>query len=345
MISKSIPFLIAAGLASVALGQTPGGVEKTFPFTYVDTPQQGQEIVNTMRAITEIQQASIDNVARSMTLAGTADQLAMAAWILPQVDLPAAQSARPQNSAAVDYRLGGSSNAVAHVFYLAPTNTPQSTQEMINAIRSVFEVQRIVSVYASRAVAIRGTAEQVAGTTWLINLFERPAGSQGQNLSYTFTTDPNDPRIAPYNAVRVFYPAHTPNPQATQEIVNSVRSIAELQRVVSFSGAGAIVARGTPDQIAMAQWLIDALDKPAAAAAPGLGQTPAVNQYQMAGIPDVARVFYLPPASPEALQEAVTQVRSAAKIQRVTSYSVCQAVVVRGTAGQVAIAAKLILDR
>jgi type II secretory pathway component GspD/PulD (secretin) len=342
MISRSFPFL-AVALASVALAQTPVAVEKTFHFTYVDTPQQTQEIVNAMRAIVDVKQASVDNAARTMTLGGTADQIAMAAWILPQVDLPAStQSAPPQNPPALDYRLAGSSDAVAHVFYLSPANTPQTTQEVLNSIRSVFEVQRITALSSNRALVMRGTADQVAGTSWMINALDRPAGSPAPNPSYTFTADPNNARIAPYNAVRIFYP-QTPNPQATQEIVNSVRSITELQRVVAYNRLGAIVARGTPDQINMAEWLINALGKPAAATSQSPAQ--AVDQYPMAGSTDVARVFYLPPASPESLQEAVAQVRSTTRMQRVTSYSVSQAMVVRGSVGQVEMAAKLIQER
>jgi hypothetical protein len=349
LLTRSIPFLISVILATAAWGQTPtNSVEKTFHINYVDTPQAGKEIAELMRSITAVQQASVDSVAKTLSLAGTADQIALASWILPQVDLPAGQPAPIRNPATLDYRVDGSSDDVARIFYLAPTDTPQAMQEIINAIRSMFEIQRITIVNSAKAIVARGTDDQIAATAWLIGTLDLPAGSKSQNLSYTFNFPKNpspnlNPKLLEYlaanHAVRTFYVTNT-IPQAMQEIINSIRSIVELQRVVAFTRAGAIVARGTPDQIAMAQWMIGALDKPAAATA-----SPNPNPYPMAGSTEVARIFYLAPVSSEVLQGVVTKVRSTTNMQRVVSCGFPQAVVVRGSAGQVAMAEKLIQDR
>jgi hypothetical protein len=138
-------------------------VEKVFHFTYTETPQGVQEIVNTMRAITEVQ-PTYDNAARTLTLRGTADQLALAGWLLPQLDMPAAEStgtlvagivslgvpAQPvppqsQSPSTLEYRLAGVSSGVARVFYLSNTPTPQRMQEVVNAVRSITEIQRVTS--------------------------------------------------------------------------------------------------------------------------------------------------------------------------------------------------------
>lgn len=357
MTAKAIPFLITAIFAFVASGQTAAdqNVDKTFHLTYTETPQSVQEIVNIMRAITEVPQVTADNAARTMTLHGTANQLGLAGWLVPQLDRLAPPTPQPsQSPATLEYRLGGSSDSVARVFYPSHTGTPQALQEMVNAIRSILEVQRVVAYNNLKALVLRGTAEQIAAAEWLINGLDKPAGVQpvsphGGNpaaIAYTYS-DPSidvhiDPRLRT-PAVRVFYLTHTPTPQALQELVNSVRSLTDLQRVVVYNRPMAIALRGTTDQVAMAEWLINALDRPADTAAQG--QTPATNQYQLSWSSDVARVFYPPTATPQALQELVNEVRSTTHIQRATSCNTPGALALRGTVGQVALAEKLIQEK
>src|SRR5207253_2515336 len=51
--------------------------------------------------------------------------------------------------------------------------------------------------------------------------------------------------------------------QATelQDVVNAVRTLLEVQRIQQLQSQNAIIVRGTPDQIALAQQLVDDLDK------------------------------------------------------------------------------------
>ncbi|HTS29258.1 MAG TPA: hypothetical protein VMH81_25470 [Bryobacteraceae bacterium] len=341
MTVKPMPLLIAAAFSAPVFGQTPSqGAEKVFHLTYVDTPQWAQEIVNIMRSIAEIQQVALDSAGRNMTVAGTADQVALAGWLLPQLDKPAGQPA-PQNPPTPDYRLGGSSSAVARVFPMAPADTPRQLQEIVNALRSVFEIQTIMTCNRSSVIVARGTADQITGTEWALRALDQQPATPGTVLSYTYT-DPRTAITAASNTVRIVFLANATNPQAVQEVVNSVRSIVETQRIVAYNEARALVMRDMPDRIAMALWMIDALDKPAAAAA---SQSASVVQYPMAGTTEVARVFYASHASTaEAIQNLVNQVRTTTRMQRVVACSSPQAVVLRGTTGQVAMAATLIQE-
>ncbi|HLH16760.1 MAG TPA: cohesin domain-containing protein [Bryobacteraceae bacterium] len=61
---------------------------------------------------------------------------------------------------------------------------------------------------------------------------------------------------------QTFYLTNVSSPQEIQEIVNAVRSIAELQRVVAFTSQNAIIVRGEADQVALAGKMIHDLDKP-----------------------------------------------------------------------------------
>jgi general secretion pathway protein D len=64
------------------------------------------------------------------------------------------------------------------------------------------------------------------------------------------------------NAVQVFYLTNLTTPQELQEISTVLRTVADIKKVFTYSSMNAIIARGTPDQILLAEKLINDLDKP-----------------------------------------------------------------------------------
>ena len=66
------------------------------------------------------------------------------------------------------------------------------------------------------------------------------------------------------NVVKVFYLKNVTSVQEFQEIVTAVRSITDIRRMFTYNAQNAIMARGTPDQIALADKLFHDLDKPKA---------------------------------------------------------------------------------
>jgi general secretion pathway protein D len=64
------------------------------------------------------------------------------------------------------------------------------------------------------------------------------------------------------NVVKVFYLQNVTAPQELNEIAAAVRAVTEIRRLLTYTSQMAIMARGTPDQIALAQKLIYDLDKP-----------------------------------------------------------------------------------
>ena len=63
------------------------------------------------------------------------------------------------------------------------------------------------------------------------------------------------------SVIRTFYLTNLSQPNELQDLVNILRTLLDTQRLQQFPSQQAIVVRGTPDQIAMAQKLIDDLDK------------------------------------------------------------------------------------
>lgn len=63
------------------------------------------------------------------------------------------------------------------------------------------------------------------------------------------------------NVIKTFYFSNLSQPTELQDMVNAMRTILEVSRIQQLPSQGAVVVRGTPDQVALAQKLVDDLDK------------------------------------------------------------------------------------
>jgi general secretion pathway protein D len=63
------------------------------------------------------------------------------------------------------------------------------------------------------------------------------------------------------SVIKTFYMANLSQPTELQDVVNALRQILEVARIQPLPSQGAIVVRGTPDQITLAEKLVTDLDK------------------------------------------------------------------------------------
>jgi general secretion pathway protein D len=63
------------------------------------------------------------------------------------------------------------------------------------------------------------------------------------------------------NVVKTFYLGNVSGPTDLQDIVNAIRTVLEVQRIQQIPSQSAIVIKGTPDQLALADKMIDDIDK------------------------------------------------------------------------------------
>src|ERR1700704_4065072 len=63
------------------------------------------------------------------------------------------------------------------------------------------------------------------------------------------------------SVLKTFYLSNLSQPTELQDVVNAIRAVLDVQRVQQLLSQNALVVRGTPDQIALAQKLVDDLDK------------------------------------------------------------------------------------
>jgi hypothetical protein len=145
---------------------------------------------------------------------------------------------------------------------------------------------------------------------------------------------------AEQNVERVFHFTYTDDVQNYQQMATVIRSTLDIKQLSIDAGNRTMTLRATPEQIAAAEWLFRTLDRTAGSEAT---ESP---EYRMPGNDDdTVRIFYLTKAETvEALQQQATRIRSATGFRRAFTYNVLRALVVRGTAEQVAHAERLITE-
>jgi hypothetical protein len=242
----------------------PDGAENVVRLFYLDrgqTVQQFQELATMVRTITEIRSVFAYNETKAMVFRGTADQIAMADWMIGDIEKSAA-GPRP-HSVSRQYLLPASptptpNENITQVFYLANTPTVRDFQELATLMRTIAEIRRVFTYNTPRALAVRGTADQLAFANWLFNELDQPVhGGQGhESTIYTYPVVGRDDGTT----ARVFYLQHAATEQEFQQIATAVRATVKIRRVFTWSEARAMALRGTTDQIETAERMLTELD-------------------------------------------------------------------------------------
>src|SRR5215470_8217257 len=82
-----------------------------------------------------------------------------------------------------------------------------------------------------------------------------------QNTIFIAADTPAKRKEVEQSVIKTFYLSNVSTPTELQDMVNAMRSILEVSRIQQLPTQNAIVVRGTPDQIALAQKLISDLDR------------------------------------------------------------------------------------
>jgi hypothetical protein len=322
-----IGLTIAVCWLPAAPGQTPAAqnVDRVFYLTQNETAQDLQEIATTIRSVTDIRQVMADETQRTVTVTTTAGQMAMAEWLIHELDVPGPASQPRQ------YVAPGGGNDIVRI-YFTHTAGPRDLQEIVTTIRATADIQRMFVYNSLRAAVLRASTAEMGLADWLMQKLDRP-GQTSAPPEYAYA-GMRGPEVA-----RVFYLTHPQNRQDMQEIVTTLRSIADLQRIFTYNAPKAVAVRGPADRVALAQWLVSELDR-----APD--ETPAAGAHQYtlpAGSDNQVRVFYLSQvATPDQRQKIATEVRTTANVPRLFVYNLLGALTLRGTVGQVATAERLL---
>src|SRR5437764_4408318 len=81
------------------------------------------------------------------------------------------------------------------------------------------------------------------------------------NTIFIATDNPAKRKELEQSVLKTFYLSNLSQPTELQDVVNAIRAVLDVQRVQQLLSQNALVVRGTPDQIALAQKLVEDLDK------------------------------------------------------------------------------------
>jgi hypothetical protein len=128
-----------------------------------------QQIANTLRVITQLTKVMQCNATGAVSVRGPTATVALAAWLFSQLDqAPPASAAAPQ-----EFQMPGGADDVTQVVHLAPATTPESTVNIVKALRAAMKAP-IFPDDIFNAVTLRGTADQIAAADALIKQMNQP---------------------------------------------------------------------------------------------------------------------------------------------------------------------------
>jgi general secretion pathway protein D len=81
------------------------------------------------------------------------------------------------------------------------------------------------------------------------------------NTIFVAADNPAKRKELEQSVIKTFYLSNLSQPTELQDVVNALRQILEIARIQPLPSEGAIVVRGSPDQIALAEKLVDDLDR------------------------------------------------------------------------------------
>jgi hypothetical protein len=269
----------------------------------------------------------VDPAQKTMRFNGTPEQIQFTQWIFPLLD-----AANTASTAKNEFLFSGGAENVVHVYYLQTPKSLQEFQEIATSVRNISEIRRVITYNAPKAIAVRGTADQVALADWLIAELDQPDHTPAVHqyrMSGGFVRGSSD--------VRVFYLTHTASVKDFQQIATAMRWTFAIRQVFTYNAPRALVVRGTADQIAGADWLVNQLDtlntsqpRPPSPVYNFVMRDSPVKEENL-----MVQVFFLNHAGTmQDFHDAADKVKAQTQLKQIQTCDSTRALIVEGTADQ-----------
>jgi hypothetical protein len=237
------------GPRDLPFNDTRAPLARIIYLSHVDNAQDLQEFVNAVRAAVDIRHFIPLNQQKAIVMRGSQEQVKAATWLLGVLDQPtgAQTGGVPQQYRlpATDWDIRG--GLVVEVMPLTHLVTPQALQAVTNATRSATDIQRCFPINSRGSLVLRATEDQITQANWLLNELDGPGGQGTKEFKV----------VGPGNQVTQVAYVNAATAQGLQETVNEIRNQTKMQRVYPlFNPQRAVILRGTLDQLAQAQQVI-----------------------------------------------------------------------------------------
>src|SRR5579864_3677459 len=176
---------------------------------------------------------------------------------MPQAAGPPTSLERKVHDAAGPVELAAISNVPITVKLTEDSKVIYQTIGQLAGINVLFDPD-----YTSRRIKVElngVTLEEALEITALTSkTFWRPVTG---NTIFVAQDNPAKRKELEQSVLKTFYLQNLSQPTELQDVVNAIRAVLDVQRVQQLLSQNALVVRGTPDQIALAEKLVEDLDK------------------------------------------------------------------------------------
>jgi general secretion pathway protein D len=175
----------------------------------------------------------------------------------PQAAAPPSDMQRRLEEASGPVDLAAISNAPITLKLTEDTKMIYETVGKLAGINVLFDPD-----YTSRRIKVELNGVTLEDALEIIAMesktFWRPVTP---NTIFVASDTPAKRKDLEQSVIKTFYLANLSQPTELQDVVNAMRQILEISRVQPLPSQGALIVRGTPDQIALAEKLVGDLDK------------------------------------------------------------------------------------
>ena len=179
------------------------------------------------------------------------------------------QGAAPQSQrepSVLEQRL---QNASGPVQLAAIPNVPMTMKQTADSKLAYETIGKIAGInvlfdpeYTSRTIKVDLNSVSLEEALQILAMesktFWRPVTP---NTIFVAADNPAKRKELEQSVIKTFYLSNLSQPTELQDVVNALRQILEIQRIQPLPSEGAIVVRGNPDQIVLAQKLVNDLDR------------------------------------------------------------------------------------
>jgi len=153
--------------------RVPGAADDVVKVVYMTSaryPVDFQEMITQLRQVLDVTKVFNAFERRAIVFRGNSALVAACTWLIARLDRPFDPGA-----AAASYEFPGTGGGNVKVYYLHNLTAPKPTQALLTALRNDANVRHVFLSWSPRAIALRGTGEQIAQADQIVARLDAPA--------------------------------------------------------------------------------------------------------------------------------------------------------------------------
>jgi hypothetical protein len=209
---------------------------------------------------------------------------------------------------------------VAGTYHFTVPQAKPAMDEAATIVKTVAAVPQVSVDESNAALNLSGPADAVTFAEWILAQIDKAAPD---NI-------PHEYRLPSGDIGRVNFVPNIQKPQGMQELLTVLRTVADVQKVFTFTPNQAMVLRGPAWEIDFAEWIIGQIDQPVQKNPDPTPREFTVGGPDYRGLGHAARINFLSTLKdPRQMQEVLTVLRTVGDVQKVFSFSSAHALALR----------------